>query len=328
LAVTADVTKDYNGYDIRCYGGDGGEAEAFPSNGVPPYTYEWNTGAISKTVAGLMANINYVVTVTDGEGCKMSATVNLVGPQQLLSETVASASGCSEGASGQATVTPSGGVAPYTYHWSNGDKDKTADNLVPGDTYSVTVTDLNGCTVIDNAPVPEVNPLTAVGVSVSDSGGPSGQACVVVTGGTWPYSYYWPEYETVTDSCLTELFPDTYVVRVTDANGCQIVKVIKVDDSTECGEVRTVITPEGDGKNEEFVIKCLSRFNDNTLEIYNRWGQLVYHTEDYNDDNLWRGTTMNGSDVPDGVYYYVFNYFDPGVNAFVTKKGSVTVIRK
>jgi gliding motility-associated-like protein len=117
-------------------------------------------------------------------------------------------------------------------------------------------------------------------------------------------------------------------VRVTDANGCQVIETIKVDDSTECGEVRTVITPEGDGKNEEFVIKCLSRFSDNTLEIFNRWGQLVYRVEDYNDDNLWRGTDVGGSDLPDGVYFYVFNYFDPGVNAFVTKKGSVTVLRK
>jgi len=328
LSVTAEITSDYNGFDIRCFGGNEGKAKAFPANGVTPYSYSWSNGANTQDVTGLSAGVNYTVTITDGQGCQMSATLNLSGPSLLTSNADASASGCTSSDSGQATVNVSGGVSPYDYHWSNGDTDKTADKLTPGENFSVTVTDFNGCTMIENVAVPEVVALEAQGFSVSDSGGPSGVAGVVVDGGTYPYTYFWPEYEIVTDSVLTELFPGTYVVRVTDANGCQVIETIKVDDSTECGEVRTVITPEGDGRNEEFVIKCLSRFSDNTLEIFNRWGQLVYHTDDYNDDDLWRGTDVGGNDLPDGVYFYVFNYFDPGVNAFVTKKGSVTVLRK
>ena len=51
-------------------------------------------------------------------------------------------------------------------------------------------------------------------------------------------------------------------------------------------------------------------------------------TENYSDANLWRGTSQRGSDVPDGVYYYVFDYFDPVSNTMETQKGSVTVLRK
>ncbi|MBI1225126.1 MAG: hypothetical protein GC192_07785 [Bacteroidetes bacterium] len=328
LSVSANITTDYNGYDIRCYGGSGGAAIAVPMNGVTPYTYAWSNGKTTQAVSGLGADITYLVTVTDGHGCQMSTSLQLEGPTQLSAEGNASASGCTEGDTGQASVTVSGGVPAYSYSWSNGDKDRIADNLTPGNNYSVTVTDFNGCTMIENVTVPLIETLKLTAFSVSDSGGPSGVAGVIVTGGTPPYKYVWKDYPTVADSILTELFPGNYIVVVTDGNGCQATKPVKVDDDTECGEVRTVITPEGDGKNEEFLIKCLNRFSDNTLEIYNRWGQQVYRTENYNDDNLWRGTNSLGNDVPDGVYFYVFNYFDPGINAYVTKKGSVTVLRK
>ncbi|MBK9016200.1 MAG: gliding motility-associated C-terminal domain-containing protein [Saprospiraceae bacterium] len=335
LSVSAEVTSDFNGYDVRCFGLDNGAAIAVPSNGVSPYTYTWSNGAITQAVDNLAADSNYTVTIKDAQGCEMTATVNLVGPPLLNSQATASNSGCSGGDTGQATVIVSGGVPDYAYSWSNGDKDPTADNLTPGENYAVTITDFNGCTMIDNVTVPGGFPLTLEGQSVPDSGGPNGEARVLVSGGTPPYTFQWYVYvdgDAVllpeTNSILTELFPQTVLVLVTDANGCQAAQTIIVGDETLCGEVRTVITPEGDGKNEEFRIECLSRFNDNTLEIYNRWGQLVYRAEDYNDDELWRGTNTGGDDVPDGVYFYVFNYFDPGTNIFVTKKGSVTVLRK
>jgi gliding motility-associated-like protein len=335
LSVSAEVTSDFNGYDIRCFGDTNGAAIAVPSNGVSPYTYTWSNSAITQAVSNLAAGIDYTVTIEDAQGCTMSATVNLVGPSLLNSQATASNSGCSGGDTGQATVTVSGGVPPYTYIWSNGETTPTAHNLEPGKQYSVTITDFNGCTMIDNVTVPGGFPLTLEGQSVPDSGGPNGEARVLVSGGTPPYTFQWYVYvdgDAVllpeTNSILTELFPQTVLVLVTDANGCQAAQTIIVGDETLCGEVRTVITP-GDGqRNEEFKIECLSRFNDNTLEIYNRWGQLVYRAEDYNDDELWRGTNTGGDDVPDGVYFYVFNYFDPGINIFVTKKGSVTVLRK
>jgi gliding motility-associated-like protein len=92
--------------------------------------------------------------------------------------------------------------------------------------------------------------------------------------------------------------------------------------------VLTLITPQGDGFNEFFEIACLSRFSDNTLEIYNRWGQLVREYENYNEGDLWNGTDNRGNMVDDGVYFYVFDYLDPVANQRITKKGSVTVLRK
>ncbi len=328
LSVTAEVTSDFNGFGIQCYGSTNGSAKAFASNGANNiYNYVWSNGATSQAISGLAAG-NYTVSVTDGELCIMTATVTLTQPQPLTTQVSESNSGCSSENTGQATVIVGGGVPPYSYLWSNGATTQTATGLEAGKSYSVIITDFNGCTMNDNAFIEGGEQLGVNGFSVPDSGGPNGEAGVEVIGGTWPYEFVWQDYPDATDSVLTELFPGEYLVLVTDANGCQKALVIIVGDETLCGEVRAVITPEGDGKNEEFKIQCLSRFNDNTLEIFNRWGQLVYRTEDYNDGDLWRGTTNRGEDLPDGVYYYVFNYFDPAINVFITKKGSVTVLRK
>lgn len=327
LTVTTEVTSDFNGFGIRCFGGSSGAVTANAFNGVTPYTYLWNTGAATQTLNSLQAGV-YTVQVTDQEGCKVSKSIEVKQPAALISNLDGAFLGCPGTLSGQATITINGGVKPYAYNWNTSppQSGQTA-LLLAGGNYKVTVTDLNGCNLVGNVSIAEPDSMFIVGLSEPDSGGPNGSAVAQVVGGTWPYEFTWKGY-LEQDSILSELLPGNYFVVVTDANGCQVSKVIKVADETQCGEVRTVITPDGDGRNEEFVISCLSRYSDNHLEIYNRWGQLVYETKNYNDGNLWRGTSSRGNDVPDGVYYYVFDYFDPVKNQKVTKKGSVTVLRK
>ena len=327
LTVITEATSDFNGYDVRCNGGSSGVVAANAFNGVAPYSYLWNNGGTTPNLTGLQAGV-YTVQVTDGEGCKISKAVEVIQPPALTNDLEGVFLGCPGTRSGQATITVNGGVKPYTYAWNTSpvQNGQTAILLEGGD-YKVTVTDFNGCNLIGSVFVPEPDSMFIVGVSEPDSGGPNGVAIAQVFGGTWPYEFTWQGF-LEKDSILSELLPGSYFVIATDANGCQVSKVIKVSDETQCGEVRTVITPEGDGRNEEFVISCLSRYSDNRLEIYNRWGQLVYEAKNYNDGNLWRGTNTRGNDVPDGVYFYVFEYLDPVNNQRLTKKGSVTVLRK
>jgi gliding motility-associated-like protein len=258
-------------------------------------------------------------------GCKVSKDVEVTQPQVLAVAAEGERSGCGEN-SGLATAFPGGGVSPYSYIWDDGQTTQTAI-LLQGGNIQVQVTDANGCASIGTAAVPTYEPLVVTGISEPDEGIQNGKAIVVVNSGTWPYSFVWKDY-TVQDSVLSELFPGEYLVKVTDQNDCQQTLIIKVGDATQCGEVRPIITPEGDGLNEEFLIGCLSRFSDNRLEIYNRWGQLIYQMKNYNDSDLWRGTNNRGDDVPDGVYFYVFEYTDPVTGTHEVKKGSVTVLRK
>ncbi len=328
LTVEAEAVSDFNGFHVRCNGGSSGILTANAFNGIAPYSFLWNTGATSQVLNGVKAGA-YTIQVTDSEGCKITKGVSVTEPPALVGAPDGAFLGCPGSRSGQATITVNGGVKPYSFNWNvTPAQDRQTINFLSGGNYNVTVTDLNGCNLISSVSIIEPDSMYVIGISEPDSGGPNGVAIAQVSGGTWPYDFTWKDYPNIQDSILTELLPGSYFVVVTDDNGCQVSKIIRVSDETSCGEVRTVITPDGDGRNEEFIISCLSRFSDNRLQIFSRWGQLVYEAKNYNDGNLWRGTNTYGNEVPDGTYFYVFDYLDPIVNQRITKKGSVTVLRK
>src|SRR3569832_735756 len=128
---------------------------------------------------------------------------------------------CFGGNDGSTTVIPGGGTAPYSYQWSpTGGNSITANNLSAG-TYSITVTDANGCSVISSASVSQPSLLTAAASTVSNvscNGGNNGSATVIPGGGTTPYTYQWSSggYTAIENN----LAAGTYTITVTDANGC------------------------------------------------------------------------------------------------------------
>ncbi|WP_343674635.1 gliding motility-associated C-terminal domain-containing protein, partial [Chitinophaga sp.] len=112
-----------------------------------------------------------------------------------------------------------------------------------------------------------------------------------------------------------------YTVTVTDNNGCintgamtiTVVNEFKVDATN-------LLTPNGDGKNDKWVIGDLSRYPNNDLTIYDRTGRVVYHQKNYS--NEWDGT-YNGSPLAEGTYYYILKA--DGYNT--PAKGFITIIR-
>lgn len=114
-----------------------------------------------------------------------------------------------------------------------------------------------------------------------------------------------------------------YRVTATDANGCQEEAQIEVEKSLEilCVKKNIVITPNGDGRNDFLSLNCIHPFN-NDVEIYDRWGNLVFKAIDY--DGSWTGLKRN-KQVPDGGYFYIIRVSLPtGKRTF---KGSLTIIR-
>jgi hypothetical protein len=125
--------------DINCSGSCSGNASASASGGFIPYAYAWSNGATSSAINALCAN-TYTVIATDAHGCSGSASVSITQPLALnVNVTVNVAN-----APGALTANPTGGTLPYTYLWSNGVTTAGITNLTAG-TYTVTVTDANGC---------------------------------------------------------------------------------------------------------------------------------------------------------------------------------------
>jgi gliding motility-associated-like protein len=117
----------------------------------------------------------------------------------------------------------------------------------------------------------------------------------------------------------------SYVVVAVDSNGCSAGSdTAKVTISTTCIylEIPTAFSPNDDGKNDSF--HALSQgVTEFTMSIYNRWGELVFSTNDVN--QAWDGT-FNGKDQPIGVYIFALQAtLNDGTP--IDKKGSVTLVR-
>ncbi|MEL6945290.1 MAG: gliding motility-associated C-terminal domain-containing protein, partial [Bacteroidota bacterium] len=84
----------------------------------------------------------------------------------------------------------------------------------------------------------------------------------------------------------------------------------------------TGMSPNGDGINDVFFISNIDLFPENRLQIYNRWGHLVYEVEGYEND--WNGT-WKGKLLPDGTYFYILTFLDKETE--IVRKGSIELHR-
>ena len=149
--------------DISCYGGTT-DITNMVSGGTEGYVYTWSNGATSQNLEGVGAG-TYSVTVTDSNDCTASASVTISQPTEfsvsLSAETIQYNGGTTD-----IINTVAGGAMPYTYAWSNGETSQNLESVVAG-TYSVTVTDNNGCIVSESVFLTEPELFTIV-VSSSD----------------------------------------------------------------------------------------------------------------------------------------------------------------
>lgn len=207
--------------NVACNGGSTGVASVTPLGGTSPYTIEWNNGAKTQTITGLLAG-TYSVTITDANSCTRTINNIMVTQPPALNLTSATTNvACNGGSNGVAAVTATGGAGGYTYLWNTGAKTAAITGLTAG-TYSVTVTDDNSCTkTINNINVTQPAAIdgTISTTSVSCFGGSNGSASVTAIGGVGGYSYSWSPTGG-NDAIATGLTAGTYRVTITDANSC------------------------------------------------------------------------------------------------------------
>ena len=219
LAITVVINPVV---EVKCNGGATGKATAVPSGGTGAYTYAWTPSGGTNALASNLSAGTYTVTVTDVRGCTGSASVIITQPPALTAAMAHTNDKCNGNSNGTATVTAGGGTPAYTYAWApSGGTNAIASNLSAG-TYTVTVTDANGCTKTASATVTQPIILTAsVGsiVNILCNGGSGGSATATGAGGTVPYTYSWAPLGG-TSQTATGLSAATYTVTITDKNGC------------------------------------------------------------------------------------------------------------
>ena len=208
-------------------GNANGSVSVSVSGGQAPYTYAWNTGDATATVNNLPSG-NYSVVITDAAGCSTTCSVVVTSVSEPTCSITSTNASCGL-PNGTATVTASGGQAPYTYAWSNGSSSATVTGLSEG-TYSVVVTDANGCTTSCSVVVgSSAAPTCSASSTPTSCGSANGSATVIASGGQAPYTYAWSNGGT--SQTITAVNAGTYTVIVTDANGCSTTCTVDVGSS-------------------------------------------------------------------------------------------------
>ena len=200
------------------------------------------------------------------------------------------------------------------------------DGLAEG-TYFVTVTDNSGCTAStsyniqileDELSLTLTSPLYANGFNVSTHAAADAAIDAIVNGGVSNYSYNWSNGSQTED--LAGVPAGAYTLTVTDDNGCQISAGITLTEP-EAGlpEMPEGISPNADGKNDVFVIRNIEFYPENSIYIYNRWGEELISYEAYNNSSIsWTGLNKKGDELPEGTYFVV---------AIITVKGEELVLK-
>jgi gliding motility-associated-like protein len=216
LTITPPVTN------VNCNGNSTGAITINPTGGTAPYTYLWSNGTTTKDLTNAPAG-SYTVTITDNTACSRTfGPYTITQPAAVNATAATTNASCNGTSTGSIVLSPAGGTPGYTYLWSNGATTKDLTN-VPAGSYTVTITDSRSCNraagpFTINQPVP----ITATGTltNVACHGGSTGAISISTpTGGTPSYSYSWSNGATSRD--LTGLAAGTYILTITDANGCK-----------------------------------------------------------------------------------------------------------
>lgn len=322
--------------------------------GTAPFTFTYNiNGGTSQTLratsntATVTAPTNvvgtFVYTITNiadafsTQAQNVSTTVTV---RPLPVATIAgTTSVCNFGSSPNITFTGSVGTAPYTFTYTvNGGTNRTVTtnsttttvsvptNLAGTFTYTlVSVADAYANQLQTGSATVTVNTLPVVSISSNKGASISkGDALILTATGGTQYSWTGSDIisgQTTASATIRPKQSGTYRVTVTNASGCvsdQSIAITVIEDFKL--EASTVVTPNGDGYNDKFIVKNIDYYPNNTLRIFNKAGRVLYTKQTYAND--WDGT-INGSPLSEGTYYYIID-LGKGIGTF---KGYINILR-
>lgn len=265
--------------NIKCKGAVNGSISITPTGNTGPYVYNWApVNKQTEDLTGLQAG-TYTLSITDSQGCTAVFSYTLGEPATtVLVSTSSTTTNCGSN-TGTATANVSGGTGVYTYSWNNGSKTSSISSLGVG-SYTVIVTDNNGCTNTSVATVSNPNGPIAIIISQTDAtcGKNDGTAVVSSVSGTTPYTYSWTNGST--GSTITNLASGSYTVTVVDGKDCSATTSVSINCVTGINELNPDVSfsmyPNPATSNITIETTTNKPY---TIKLLNLLGEIIYSTQ-------------------------------------------------
>lgn len=324
ISASATITN------AQCSNSFDGAIDLTPAGGTPPFTFLWDdiNQSTTEDISAVQAGV-YHVSITDANGC------NFIYTDSVKALVIVSANAGRDTVlcfTQNDTLRGSGGTS---YQWflrsSNGtltlidDTSMIVVNPQVGQNDYVLVAFLGACSDTDTVSI-LVNPLPATDAGPDQSVISGTPVQLNANGGTNGSTYLWQPFVALDDSSkqsplATPLVNTTYYVTITNPTGCFAIDSVTISVLPTIG-VTNGITPNGDGKNDEWVIDGIEAYPNCEVEIYNRWGEKLFSSPGYKE--RWNGK-YKGKDLPIGTYYYIINLHDEINTENIT--GPITIMR-
>ena len=293
--------------NVSCNAACNGAATVLASGGSGPITYSWApAGCNMQSCTNLCAG-SYSVTAMDSIGCTSTQTFNITEPLQLQAVSTSNSVACFGDCSATAVVSVSGGTPNYTTLWAPGGQ---TTNTITGQcagTYTVIVTDANGCTTTSTTTVTQPSQLTATSTYTDEtaSAANDGTATAAANGGTSGYTYLWMPGNQTT-ATATALDAGTYTCTITDANGCTTTTTVTVGTAIGIDAFSdpafTVNLFPNPAQDQVQLSITLSQKGNVQLELYNLVGEKMDAKEFENVNAV--NQSYATSQLANGIYFF------------------------
>lgn len=327
VSEPSEITVTSIQTDAACSESCDGSSTVTPTGGTGSYTYQWNgntTVGQTNTLTNLCYGINYV-QIFDQNNCSIIDTINIGAIDTIIANAGLDTNYCLG-----STVNLNGvSGGPFTnvewFELPSMNSLGTTNNITTTPTSTGVfgyVFQVTGACVVTDTVFITIDALPIIDAGEDVEIFEDEEAILAATGGS---TYSWSPGETLNDSTVSSPIASpsittTYYVTGTSSGGCVAIDSVTVIVLPQI-KFPDGISPNGDGANDVWIIDFIEQYPDNVVEIYNRWGELLFHADGY--EQNWDGT-YNGKELPIGTYYYIIDLKDESIEPFT---GPITILR-
>jgi hypothetical protein len=297
VGQNTSMTSTVSGTGTICSSPNSGTVNLTVNGGVPGYSYLWSNNDTTQDLTGVAAG-TYTVTITDDAGCIITNTYEVAAPELPVATIVSTDESCKGLGDGELNLTVTGGTGPYTTVWNTG---AVTEDLVDlgADTYTVTVTDANGCVVTQTGTVVQGPDFP---ITITQSNG-------VLTASTAP-NYQWYKDGVVIPNATSQTYtptqPGTYFV-TTSVGACKyasnLITIVSVTEATNFAKVDVFPNPATD--NITVKVDLLSP-QTVVLNLVDVLGRRIMQTTNGNKASTYQ-FNISVKDLSPGMYFLNIN---------------------